>query len=280
MIEQSFSDSLVNRLLAPETASSLYWLGQAGFAMVTPELRILIDPYLSDHLAGKYADSPYSHARMMPPPVQPEALENLDFILCTHRHGDHMDPEGLPLLASQNPKCRVIVPAAEMAYAVELGIAESQLVLADADKPITLHSELRIHPIPAAHEEQELNVEGSHHFLGYIIELPGGFLYHSGDSIPFPGLVERLLEHKIELALLPVNGRNPALTGIAGNFFLSEAIDLCRKAHIPSMVAHHFDMFAFNTLDPKEIDLANRTEKEVQVYRAKLGVRWRMVGQE
>jgi L-ascorbate metabolism protein UlaG (beta-lactamase superfamily) len=275
MIEQPFSESLADRLAAPETAFSLYWLGQAGFAIATPALRILIDPYLSDYLARKYAGSPYSHARMMPPPAKPKELDNLDFILCTHRHGDHMDPEGLPLLANRNPKCRVIVPAAELTYARELGIAESQLVPADAGKPITLQSELRIHPIPAAHEKQELNVEGSHHFLGYIIELPGGVIYHSGDCIPFPGLIEGLQEHNIDLALLPVNGRNLALVGIAGNFFLTEAIDLCRKAHIPALVAHHFDMFAFNTLDPEQIDSANRTEKEVHVYRAKLGVCWR-----
>jgi L-ascorbate metabolism protein UlaG (beta-lactamase superfamily) len=233
MTEQPFFGSLVNRLAAKETAFSLYWLGQAGFAIATPNLRILIDPYLSDYLARKYVDGPYSHARMMPPPVKPETLDNLNFILCTHRHGDHMDPEGLPFLANRNPKCRVVVPAAECAYAMELGVPESQLVPADADEPIPLHSDLRIHPIPAAHEAHKLNAAGSHHFIGYIFKLPGGVIYHSGDSVPYPGLIERLREHKIDLALLPVNGRNPALVGFAGNFFLAEAIDLCRKGHIP-----------------------------------------------
>ncbi|MBV8142776.1 MAG: MBL fold metallo-hydrolase [Verrucomicrobia bacterium] len=275
MIEQSFSESLEDRLAANETASSVYWLGQAGFAIATPELRIFVDPYFSDFLARKYAASRYSHARMMPPPLKPEKLMNLNYILCTHRHGDHMDPEGLPFLANQNPECRVIVPAAELSYAMELGLAEPQLIPADADKPITLHPDLRIHPIPAAHEAHKLNAAGSHHFLGYILELPTGVIYHSGDSVPYSGLIERLRRHQIELALLPVNGRNPALAGIAGNFSLTEAIDLCRMAHIPALVTHHFGMFPFNTLDPKEIDSAIRTEQEVQVYRAKLGVCWR-----
>jgi L-ascorbate metabolism protein UlaG (beta-lactamase superfamily) len=277
IIEQLFSEALVNRLAATtEGAFSLYWLGQAGFAIAAPELQILVDPYLSDFLARKYAGSQYSHVRMMPPPIQPEKLKNLNYIFCTHRHGDHMDPEGLPYLANQNPKCRVVVPAAELAYAMELGIAESQLVPADADKPIILRPGLRIHPIPAAHEAHKLNAAGSHHFLGYILKLPGGVLYHSGDSIPYPGLINRLRAHQIDLALLPVNGRNPALIGVAGNFFLSEAIDLCRKAHIPALVAHHFDMFAFNTLAPKEIDSAAVTEQEIEIYRASLGVCWKM----
>lgn len=276
MIEQPFAGSLVNRLAANETAFALYWLGQAGFVIATPELRILIDPYLSDYLAGKYSHSPYSHARMMPPPVKPERLDNLNFILCTHRHGDHMDPEALPFLANQNPKCRVVVPAAELAFAMELGVAESQLVPANADNPMTLHSDLRIHPIPAAHEAHKINAAGWHHFLGYILGLPGGVIYHSGDCVPYPGLIERLREHKIDLALLPVNGRNPSLVGIAGNFFLPEAIEVCREGLIPALVAHHFDMFGFNTVDPKDIDSAIRAEKEVQVFRAKLGVCWRV----
>jgi L-ascorbate metabolism protein UlaG (beta-lactamase superfamily) len=270
---RSFSESLAERLAASETGTSIYWLGQAGFAIATSDLRILIDPYLSDYLAQKYADSPYSHARMMAPPLRPEELQRLDFILCTHRHGDHMDPEALPQLANRNPGCKVVVPAAELSHAKELGISPSQLIPVDAGDSISLHPQLKIYPIPAAHEKHEKNADGSHHFLGYIAEVPGAVIYHSGDTIPYPGLIEILLKHKIDLALLPVNGRNPDLAGIAGNFFLEEAIDLCRKTHIPAMVAHHFDMFAFNTLEPKEIDSAKVAEREVQIIRAELGTR-------
>src|SRR4030088_1320693 len=169
---RSFSEPLAERLAASETGSSLYWLGQAGFAIATSDLRILIDPYLSDYFAQKYANSPYSHARMMPPPLHPEELRQLDFILCTHRHGDHMDPEALPQLANRNSGCKVVVPAAELSYAKELGISPSQLIPVDAGNSINLHPQLRIYPIPAAHERHEQDASGSHHFLGYIAEVP------------------------------------------------------------------------------------------------------------
>ena len=42
------------QLLAGET-TSLYWLGQAGFVLDIGAHRLLIDPYLSDSLAAKYA---------------------------------------------------------------------------------------------------------------------------------------------------------------------------------------------------------------------------------
>lgn len=60
--------------LPPDVRLRLRWLGQAGFLIETREVRILIDPYLSDSLAEKYRGKPYPHRRMVPAPAAPEAL--------------------------------------------------------------------------------------------------------------------------------------------------------------------------------------------------------------
>ena len=75
-------------------------------------------------------------------------------------------------------------------------------------------------------------------------------LYHSGDTIPYEGLAERVKAHQVDLALLPINGRGK---GVPGNFTLAEAIQLCHRADIPYLIPHHFGMFAFNTVDPEVI---------------------------
>ncbi|MCG8509851.1 MAG: hypothetical protein MI741_11550 [Rhodospirillales bacterium] len=54
--------------------AGLFWLGQAGFWIETGEHRVLIDPYLSDSLAEKYAGKKHDHKRMMPPPSTVERL--------------------------------------------------------------------------------------------------------------------------------------------------------------------------------------------------------------
>jgi L-ascorbate metabolism protein UlaG (beta-lactamase superfamily) len=61
-----------------------------------------------------------------------------------------------------------------------------------------------------------------------------------------------------DLALLPVNGRDAtrAQAGIPGNFTLDEAIALCAETGMTSLLAHHFGLFAFNTIDPATIDAA------------------------
>src|SRR6266403_1869251 len=87
------------RASLPSHALGLAWLGQAGFALQYGSQRLLIDPYLSDWLAHEHAGSDFPHTRLMPPPLPAEDFDGLDLVLCSHRHGDHMDPGSLPTLA-------------------------------------------------------------------------------------------------------------------------------------------------------------------------------------
>lgn len=270
-----FTESLADRLASSDGSVALYWLGQAGFAVTGYNLCFLIDPYLSDYLARKYEGRQPSHQRMMPSPLAPWELNRLDYVFCTHRHGDHMDPETLPILTKLHPTCRVIVPAAEIDYAQSLGLALGKLVAADAGKPLTLTPELHVFPIAAAHEEIKLNTSGSHHFLGYVIRFGKSVIYHSGDTVPYEGLQEQLERHQIQLALLPVNGRDELRRskGIPGNFTLEEAVDLCRCSGIPILIAHHFGMFGFNTLNPELIDQAAETAApDLRILRGQTGI--------
>jgi hypothetical protein len=58
----------------------LWWLGQSGFLLQWNGRHFLLDPYLSDSLARKYAATRTPHARMTPPPVNPEKLGFIDIV--------------------------------------------------------------------------------------------------------------------------------------------------------------------------------------------------------
>jgi len=68
----------------------------------------------------------FPHERMIPPPVEAKIIRDHDLVLCSHRHGDHMDPGSLPILAANNPHCRFVVPRAEAQFAVRLGLDEAR----------------------------------------------------------------------------------------------------------------------------------------------------------
>jgi L-ascorbate metabolism protein UlaG (beta-lactamase superfamily) len=273
-----FEGSLAANLGNEPAGVELYWLGQAGFLIRFPGLNFVIDAYLSDRLAEKYRGGVLSHARMMPPPITVAELPNLDFVFCTHHHGDHLDVPTIKEIARKSSHTRFIVPAASEPEVGSAGLRNEQIVWAEADRTIRLSDRLTVTPIKAAHEGFEYDQLGRDRFLGYLFEVEAGLIYHSGDTVCYPGLVERIRKFGPQLALLPVNGRRPELREkkVPGNFTLEEAIQFCLDGKIPSLIAHHFGMFAFNTIDPEVIDQAATKiqNHELQLIKSELRTRY------
>jgi L-ascorbate metabolism protein UlaG (beta-lactamase superfamily) len=252
----------VDRLTVPGAGADelrLWWLGQAGFALRHPGGRVLVDPYLSDGLAAKYAGRVYPHVRLHEAPVDPADLRDVDLVLHTHAHTDHLDPLTVRgLLAGNRP--RFAAPRARRDVALERNVPVELLDAVDAGERIEVGG-TAVTVVPAAHEELTRDDEGNHHFLGYVIEVGGVRLYHSGDCVPFAGQAELLAGLDVDVALLPVNGRDPErlANGVPGNFTVDEAVQLCRDAGIPELVCHHIGLFDFNTVAPAAV--AGRLEQ-------------------
>ena len=259
---------------------SIWWLGQAGFCLRWHDLRIAVDPYLSDSLARKYAGTRFPHRRMMAAPVPPERLTMLDWVFCTHGHTDHMDPDTLAGIARASPNCRFVVPRSERAKAIERGVPPDRLTPTDAGEQLALGGGARVAVVPAAHEERRQDAEGHELYLGYVFKLGGCAVYHPGDCVPFDGQQDWLAPHAIDLALLPVNGRDAQrlANGVPGNFHLREAVDLCCAVGIGRMLGHHYGMFDFNTVD------RDKSEREIARWKpacsaslARAGLRYELV---
>ena len=246
-----------------------WWLGQAGFLLRHRDHSFVFDPYLSDSLAVKYRDAQFKHTRMMPVPVEPKALSGIDWVFCTHQHTDHMDGGTLPDLMAANPSCTLLAPAAAQQHLInEVGVARACVRSVNAGQHLELSPGIAVDVIAAAHEDLEFDEAGNSVSLGYILDVQGTRLYHSGDCVPYEGLTEALKNLQIDVAMLPVNGRDAARThsGILGNFHFEEAVSLCCEAGIGAMVPHHFGLFDFNTVDPAVLQgKIDRLETDLQV---------------
>lgn len=238
-------------------AVALAWLGQAGFLVRTASHTLLIDPYLSDFLATKYRGREFPHERLMPAPLAVADLKQIDFVLCTHRHSDHMDPETLREIAARHPGCRFVVPAADVEHARGLGLPADRLLPIDGGEPLAPAAGLTLTAVPAAHESLDRDAAGHYRFLGYAVGIAGLTLYHSGDTVVYLDLPATLGRLGVDCALLPVNGRDEFRTtrGVPGNMSAAEAIALCRTAGIPLLVPCHFGLFAFNTATDADLAL-------------------------
>jgi L-ascorbate metabolism protein UlaG (beta-lactamase superfamily) len=273
-----FGGPLAERLHRPGGEEPrLYWLGQAGFAVLARGRCILIDPYLSDSLADKYRGTATPHDRLMAAPVAIADLPPVDLILVTHHHTDHMDAATLAPIAARNPGVPILVPRASL-HRAQAAIGASTLVGVDAGERHRPLEGVAIAVMRAAHETLERDADGCHRFLGYSVDLSGSRILHSGDTVPFEGQAAEVAAFAPHVALLPVNGRSAELAarGIAGNMTAAEAVALCAEAAVPTMLAHHYGMFAFNTADPAEIDHVAAAERRVAVLRAQTGVEYRL----
>ncbi len=219
-------------------------LAQAGFLLRGQGTTLVVDAFLSDRTD-----------RLVRPLVAPQELVGLDAILATHEHRDHLDLGSLPALAVTSPKARVIVPA-PLADRVAAIVGAERVVGALVDREITIGA-ARIMPVPARHGVQLADAYtfgqelsgGLHRYLGYVIELAGVRVYHAGDTIRYDGMADLLRELRVDLALLPINGRSAEreARGLVGNLDHVEAADLAAEAGILTVVPMHHDTIAGNT---------------------------------
>lgn len=77
----------------------IVWLGHSSFYIRIGGIRLITDPVFGDILLIK---------RKTPFPIDPALLVNLDYILLSHDHRDHMDKQSLQLLARNNPNAEYL----------------------------------------------------------------------------------------------------------------------------------------------------------------------------
>ena len=228
----------------------LWWLGQSGFLVQHNDLHLLIDPYLSDSLTEKYANTDKPHVRMSELVIDPRKLDFIDVITSSHNHTDHLDGPTLRALLEVNPEVELVVPAANRQFAAErLGVAASRLIEIDAGDKL-VGDDIVINAIPAAHDQIERDEQGRHRFLGYVFQCGSWNVYHSGDTLRYDGMLEQFRFGFIDIAILPINGRAPERR-VAGNLWGDEAAQLARDMGAGVAIPCHFDMFTFNTATPE-----------------------------
>lgn len=229
----------------------LWWLGQSGYLVQWQGHHLLIDPYLSDSLTRKYAGTNKPHVRMTERVIAPEQLGFVEVVTSSHNHTDHLDGETLISLWKANPNLKVIVSRANLNFAAErLQVSPEQLIPIRADGEAITIDPFRFHAIPSAHETLEQDENGDHRFMGLIVQAGKWIIYHSGDCVPYDGLVERLRKWSIDIALLPINGRDPG-RGVPGNFTGEETAQLGKQINANIVIPCHYEMFEFNTVSPE-----------------------------
>ncbi|CCH00441.1 hypothetical protein FAES_2432 [Fibrella aestuarina BUZ 2] len=242
----------------------VWWLGQSGFLLQYNGTHLLFDPYLSDSLTLKYAQTDKPHTRISERVIDPARLTMIDVLTSSHNHTDHLDADTLLPILAASPTARLVIPEANRAFvANRLGGDPAWPIGLSAGEQTTIGA-VTLHGVPAAHNELAVDAEGRNLYMGFVAELGPYRIYHSGDTLWYEGLVETLAPYQIDLAFLPINGNKPERR-VAGNLNPDEAAQLGRRIGAKLTVPHHYDLFAFNTADP--VDFVRACEREQTQHR-------------
>lgn len=204
------------------------WLGHATFRFETSSgKRILIDPFLKNN------------------PKCPEGektQENLDLILVTHGHGDHIDD----LIETAQGGAKVIAMVELANWLSGQGIDN----VVEMNKGGTVDADgIKVHMTHAIHSAGIETPEGVIYGgepAGYVIEFEDGFkIYHAGDTCVFSdmALIAKLLEP--DIALLPIGDHFTM-----GPRSAAEAIRLLR---VNTVIPMHYGTFGLLHGTPEQL---------------------------
>ena len=232
---------------------AIWWMGQSGYIIKSANTLFGIDLYLSEHLTTKYAQTEKPHIRMTRAPLRGGDLRGIQWVFASHKHSDHLDPGTMPALFDTIPDLRLILPLALVDHAESLGLDRERFILTRGDETISV-GPMTVHVVPAAHPNPDYVEETGYLFLGFVIEVDGVTIYHSGDTVVYEGLAERLKPHALDIAFLPINGTDERRTQlkVPPNMNIDEALALASAIGNPLVIPHHYDMFTFNTVDVGE----------------------------
>lgn len=242
----------------------LWWLGQSGFLLQWQGIHVLLDPYLSNSLTKKYSETDKPHVRMTELVIDPARLSFADVIASTHNHTDHLDAETICPILAANPQVKLVVAEANRAFAADRLKIGAGLAIGLDDGTSVEISGVRFSGVASAHETLECDEHGRARFLGYVLHFGDWTVYHSGDTLRYPGMSEKLHPFGVDVALLPINGRAPERR-VAGNLSGPEAAQLAKDIDAKLVIPCHFDMFEFNTASPDEF--IHECQKLDQPYR-------------
>lgn len=215
---------------------NITYIGHATTLIETGGVRLLTDPILRNrilHLQRKRVD------------LEPGWVEDIDAVLISHLHWDHLH---LPSLRRLNPQTRLIVPAGSGVLFDKEGF---QVIEEIAEGEQTTVGSLPIQAVYAEHDGSRIFSKVSAESLGYIIHGKQS-VYFPGDTDIFPEMVD--LADLLDVALMPVWGWGPTLgAGHMNPYRAAQALRLL--APDVAIPIHWGTLFpiGFNLVDPNFI---------------------------
>ena len=211
-----------------ENQIGITWIGHASFLIQTQGVNLLIDPNWAKWLKVI--------KRIKHPGIQLHDLPQIDLVLVTHAHFDHLDRKTLREVADEQP---IVVPFEVGNLVHDLGFhSVHELHYWQSYQ----HGPLRITLTPAHHWGARVLHDSHRGFGGFIVEANGRTIFHCGDTAYFEGFREIGGRFDIDIALLPIGAYDPP-SGREVHMNPEEAVQAFLELKAKRLVPMHYGTF-------------------------------------
>lgn len=218
---------------------SITYVNHATFLIQTGGLNILTDPVWSERV------SPLSFAgpkRMRPPGLKFQDLPEIDLVIISHNHYDHLDIETLKKLNDQHSP-EFIVPLGVDLYLDQEGISNTTSL--DWWEGDSVSESLKVTAVPAQHfSARGLFDRNKTLWSGYVLETDSGTVYFAGDTGYgkfFKEIGEKF--NSVTVALIPIGAYKPEWFMGPIHVNPEEAIQVHKDVNAEISFGMHFGTF-------------------------------------
>lgn len=160
------------------------WLGHATVLLRIDSLTVLTDPVFSTRVGLGWGFGTLGPARFVKPALTIDELPQIDLVLLSHAHFDHLDRPTLSRIARRHT--RVICAQGTRDLVDDLGFQDvSELELGESCDLASLASEtadVRITALPVRHWGARVVLDDFRGYCAYLIETPQFRVLFGGDS--------------------------------------------------------------------------------------------------
>jgi L-ascorbate metabolism protein UlaG (beta-lactamase superfamily) len=249
-----------------EQGIRITFINHTTFLIQTDGLNIITDPVYSERA------SPFSWAgpkRMREPGIAFEYLPQIDIVLLSHNHYDHLDIHTVKKL-NQTFHPKFIVPLGVSAFLKRSGIDAFQEL--DWWQELRIKNDVAVQAVPAQHFSGRGTFDrDATLWCGYLLKRTEGNIYFAGDTgyneHTFKEIGERCAP--VKAALIPIGAYKPKWFMSPIHCSPDEAVQIHEDTGSSFSIASHFGTFplADDGKDEAVQDLALALSKSQKTYK-------------